>query len=182
MAKAIPTTEPLVFVAGDAWKWDKSFGLFPASDGWQLSYYFRGESDYEALWGDDVTANGDGFEVRIPTADTGPLIPGPYRLYGRVTDGTDVHTPVELRTNVLADPTVAVNAKSFYQTQLDAIEAAIGGKALTPDQRRVRVNGREVEYWDHTELERWRAHYKLMVELRRNPHARLEHGARFVNP
>ncbi len=179
MAKAIPTTEPLTFIAGDAWKWDKSFGDFPASDGWQLSYYFRGEQDYDADWASEVTANGDGFEIRILIANT-DLIPGPYRLYAVVTDGTDTHTPVELRINVLANPASAINSPSFYQVQLDAIETAIAGKALTPEQKRVRINGREVEWWDHTELEKWRAHYKLMVEIRRNPHARLQHGARFV--
>ena len=179
----IPQTEPQKFFAGDSWKWDKMLAQFPASDGWQLSYTFRGETDLVAAWGTEVTspAGEDGFEIRIDESKT-TLPPGPYRLYGRVTDGTDVHTPIERKINILANPATAVGAKSFNQTQLDAIEARIAARTLTQEQKSVQINGRSVTFADEDELKLARAHYQLLVQLERNPNVRLSHAGRFKRP
>ena len=183
MTYQIPVTEPTEWIAGDSWKWDKTLPDFPAGDGWQLTYYFRGETDYDADWGSDVTSptGEDGYEVRIDEANTA-LPPGAYRLYGRVTDGTDVHTAVELKINVVANPATAVNAKSFNARQLAAIEARMESRALTQEQRRVKINGREIEFATEDELKVAHAHYQFMVQLERDPNARLTHAARFTKP
>ena len=179
----IPQTEPQKLFAGDSWKWDKMLAQFPASDGWQLSYAFRGETDYDAAWGTEVTSPSgeDGFEIRIDESNT-DLPPGAYKLYGRVADGTDVHTPIELKINILANPATAVDAKSFSQTQLEAIEARIAARTLTQEQKSVRINGRAIEFADEDELKVARAHYKYLVELEKNPSGRLSHAARFTRP
>ena len=104
MSFEIPNTEPHKLIAGNSWQWDKTLASYPASDGWELSYQFRGETDYAAVFGSEVTSPSgeDGFEIRIVPANT-TLTPGPYILWGTVTDGTDVFTPVELKLNVLAN-------------------------------------------------------------------------------
>jgi hypothetical protein len=182
LASPTPTTEPHQLFAGDSWKWDKTLANYPASDGWQLSYAFRGETDYDAEWGTEVTSpsGSDGFEIRIPSADT-DLPPGAYKLYGRVTDGTEVETPIEVKLNILANPATAVGSKSFNATVLAAIESAISGTVLTAQQKRVRINGREIENFDPEDLEKWHAHYKHLVEIERNPTARLSQAGRFTN-
>lgn len=179
MAAEIPTTEPTTLTAGDSWRWDKTLGDYPASAGWQLSYMFRGEEDLSVPWSTLVTADGDTFEVRIPAAST-DLSPGPYRLFGRVTDGTDVFTVYNEVVAVQVNPATAVNQQSLNQRILAAIEAALEGQALTPEQKRTRVNGREIEYWEPGELMKMRGHYELLVQIERNPDARIEHEVHFT--
>jgi len=183
LAPTIPITEPLQFIAGDSWQWDKTLPDFPASDGWELSYKFRGETDYDADWGDDVTspAGEEGFEVRIPPADTIGILPGPYTLWGEVTDGTDDYTPIEWKVNILPDPKTAVNAKSFNQTVLDAIRATISGGALTDNQKSVTIHGRSIESFEIEDLENLKAEYTILVALDKNPRARLSTAGRFTN-
>lgn len=184
MAPTIPITEPLKFVAGASWQWDKVLPDFPAGDGWQLSYAFRGETDYDAAWADDVTSptGEDGFEIRIPPADTAGINPGAYVLWGTVTDGTDTYTPIEWKVNVLPDPTTAVNAKSANQTILDAIEAAISGQWTDAQQKSISIHGRSIENFGPEELEVQKAQYKIYVALEKNPQARLSSAGRFRNP
>ena len=182
MGAQIPTTEPTVFTAETTWEWDKSFTDFPASDGWQLTYYFRNleaaASDLVAAWATEVTANGDGFEIRILFGSTG-LPPGAYDLVGQITDGTKQHTPVNKRIRVLASADT-LGAKSHARIMLDAIETRQQSRVLTSEQRKVQVNGRLIEYATDVELETARAHWAYLVQLERNPNARLEHAARFV--
>ena len=184
MAYQIPESEPREWIAGDSWKWNKTLPDFPAGDGWQLSYYFRGQMDYDAVWASDVTSpvGEDGYEVRIDEANT-CLPRGAYTLWGRVTDGTDVHTVVERKINVIASPEAAVSEKSFNATCLDAIEARIAGTVLTAEQKRVKINGREIERFDDpSALDQLRAHYQHLVQLERNPNARLTHAGRMTRP
>ena len=182
MAYQIPESEPREWIAGDSWKWNKTLPDFPAGAGWQLSYYFRGETDYDADWASDVTSptGEDGYEVRIDESNTG-LAPGAYTLWGRVTDGTDVHTAVEIKINVISSPETAVDSKTFNATCLDAVEARITGTALSTEQKRIKINGREIERFEMGELEQLRAHYQHLVQLERNPNARLTHAARMTN-
>lgn len=183
MAFEIPNTEPHKLIAGNSWQWDKTLAQFPASAGWQLSYKFRGETDYDAVWGAEVTSptGEDGYETRIVPANSG-LTPGPYVLWGEVTDGTDVFTPIELKLNILPDPKTAVNAKSFNQTQLDAIETSIATGVLTAAQKSITINGRGIQTLEPKELEGWRGYYKYLVELEKNPSARLSHAAVMRRP
>ena len=182
MAPQIPITEPRQFVAGDTWKWDKTLADFPAGDGWQLSYSFRGETDLLVAWGVEVTSPSgeDGYEIRIDEAKT-ILPPGPYKLYGRLTDGTDVFTPIERKVTIVANPATVVGTKSFNQTIPDAIKATLSGGALTNAQKSVRIHGRSIDYYEPEQLEALKAQYEINVALEENPGARLESAGRFTN-
>lgn len=185
LAYDIPTTEPANFIAGDSWKWDKSLGDYPAGDGWELYYRFVSESTDSAelvtTWGvgNMVAADGDDFEVRIPKASTN-LAPGSYTLYGYVDDGTDRHSVLKKRVIVQANPASVAGTKSLAKTMLDAIDARLEARVLTSEQRRIRINGRELEYATDAELYKARSHWALMYELERNPNARLQGAARFT--
>ena len=58
MAADIPTKEPLTIRTGDTIKWTKSIDDYKASDGWSLSYSFRGTGGTI-----DITSSADGGEV-----------------------------------------------------------------------------------------------------------------------
>lgn len=150
MAADIPTTEPAELVAGDTWRWDRSFADYSPTDGWELSYAVRGPSDLDAVFGDEVTAVGGGFEIRVPAAKT-TLTPGNYQLVGFMVNGAERDTVVVCPLLVQPDPASAVNALSTDERLLAAIEAVIAGRA-TVDHEETQVNGRRVKNIPFLEL------------------------------
>lgn len=182
MAKDIPTGAPRVFTAGQTWEWDDTFGDFPASDGWELTYYFRSlsatDSDLTAAFDDQITANGDTFEVRIPFADTG-LAAGAYDLVGEITDGTKKHLVYNRRVKILQAPGTA-GSQSHARAMLAAIEARMQSRVLTAEERSWKIGEKSLEYASDDELRSAHAHWKYMVALEDNPNPRIQHAARFV--
>lgn len=184
MSVEIPNTEPVELRIGTSWDWNKTLGDFPASAGWQLTYYLRckvaASSDLTLAWGTKVTASGDEFQVRVDPADSASLTAGAYELIGVVTDGSDTYTPIVKRLVVLPAAT-ASGTKSHAQTMLDAIQARMQGRSLTQEQRRIQINSRSIEYADDAELRKSYAYWQYIVQLEENPNARLKHHGRFVN-
>ncbi len=62
MAATIPTKEPLTIRAGDTIKWTKSLDDYKASDGWTLSYSFRGTGGTI-----DITSTTEGLNIYLRT-------------------------------------------------------------------------------------------------------------------
>lgn len=180
MSYQIPTCEPTQIEAGSVAYWDITYPEFPASEGWELRYYIRGPVDLNIEWGTDVTADGAGFEVRVPAGDTDNLTTaGAYRLIGRVTLGSEVHTVYNAPLLVLADPTAAVNAKSTNRQIRDALRTAAVSAAADAPYLSVQVLGRSVTY-GRREFEAQLAHYEYLVALEENPGADIRHEAVFV--
>lgn len=183
VAYTIPTYEPSQGQAGESWFWDISYPDFPADESWELSYYLRGPVDLDFAFGTEVTA-GDGaeFEVRVPATTTDDLTAaGAYRLIGRVSKSGEVHTVYNEHFLVLADPSTAVNVKSFARQMLEAIDTAlIAGVASSAETKRLTINGRTIEYRDTADLEGRRAHYAVLVALEDNPYGSVTHVAEFV--
>lgn len=170
MGYDIPDTEPTEFTAGDSWQWDKVLSDYPPSDGWQLTYLFRGAKDYDAAWNDDVkAASGDeSYEIRIPKTDT-DLTAGTYRLIGYVENDTERHiVHDDDAVTVWANPTTAVGQGTHAERSLAIIEAAIEGR-LTDDEEEWEINGRSVKAIPIDELYRLRNHYRQEVHAERNP-------------
>lgn len=189
MSISIPNREPLLFTAGTSWDWDRSFADFPASDGWELNYRFisREASDHDIalVFGTEVTADGDGFQVRTPPAKTdtdAEVAPGTYELVGYISDGTDTYEVFRERVRVLANPAIEEGKASTARFMHDAIETAIRNKgALTAAQRRVSINNRSIEYASHEELTKALAHWKVVMLAGRSPNARLRRAAHMVS-
>lgn len=190
MTPTIPTKEPAEAHIGSPWLWDVTYSDFPADESWELAYSLRGPKDLDFDFGDEVTAesSGPGFEVRIPKATTDDLgdQPGKYRLIGRVSksgddwDGTVVYNGHLL---VLADPTTAVNAKSWNRRMLEAIRTALeDGISDSASAKRISVNGREIEYRSVEDLTRLESRFAIRVALEENPDIRVVSGAEFVRP
>ena len=62
MAATIPTKEPLTIRAGDTIEWTKSIDDYKASDGWTLSYSFRGTGGTI-----DITSTAEGLNIYLRT-------------------------------------------------------------------------------------------------------------------
>ncbi len=187
MAAEIPTTEPLVFVAGTSWDWNKTLGDFPAS-AWQLTYYFvaleAASKDLTAAWGAEVTANGDTFEVRILPADTDTEVAeGAYDLLGVVTNPTTskTHQAVNVRVRMLANPATRPGSKSLAKFMVEALETSLKGGVLTADQLKISINGRSIETAPEVDRRNELAYWKLTVLHARKPGMRLSRAAAMVD-
>lgn len=180
MAFEIPDTEPAELIAGDTWAWDKTLTDYPASDGWQLAYALRGKTRGGTLnldWDDHVTAAGDGFEVRVPAAETG-LAPDTYDLLGFVTKGAERYTPIRTRVTLLANP-ASVRSQS-HASQMVALLESVQKELAAHPHREVTRGERSWTYDDRTALATELASYRTQVLLERNPNARIQHAARFA--
>ena len=62
MAATVPTKEPLTIRAGDTIEWTKSIDDYKASDGWTLSYSFRGTGGTI-----DITNSAEGLNIYLRT-------------------------------------------------------------------------------------------------------------------
>lgn len=162
----IATGEPTTLTAGSSWQWDVTYSDYPPSDGWALTYVFRGPEDYTTQDG-ETDADGDTYQVRIPKANT-DLTAGAYRLVGYVDDGIDRFVVYDAPLTVLANPTTAVNAASHDEEMLALIDAAIESRLTgSTGVRSFTVNGRAVEYWSLEELLKLQSVYRSRVARQR---------------
>lgn len=176
MAYQIPTSEPAEGQAGESWFWDISYPDFPADESWELSYYLRGPVDADFVFGTEVTADGAGFEVRVPATTTDDITTsGAYRLIGRVSKSGEVHTVYDAHFLVRADPSTAVGAKSYNRTRLEELQAAT---TPNPGIRVVEINGRRTEYGVE-DYERQLARYTYLVAIEENPYGSVVHETVF---
>lgn len=132
MTPPIPWGEPASAVAGDTWKWQRSVPDYPASDGWALTYRFRGIGTLDVL----ATTNMDGasFLVTAAASATGRLPEGSYEWTARVSNGTETYTVDSGRLAVLADfAAVAGGARQPHiERALALVEAQIEQVLATP--------------------------------------------------
>ena len=89
MAADIPTKEPLTIRAGNTIQWTKSIDDYKASDGWTLSYSFRGTGGTI-----DITssADGDDHAISIAATTTTAYTAGFHDVIGYVEKGSDRYT------------------------------------------------------------------------------------------
>lgn len=126
---------PKRFTAGETVTWSKSVENFKASDGWTLTYYFRGPGSLDV----EATADGQDFAVTITSTLSTPLAPGRYDWQAWVSkDG--IKSVIDSGTSdVLAGLSGAVegyDSRSTAKKILDAIDALVAGST---DVRHKRV-------------------------------------------
>jgi hypothetical protein len=164
----IPSIEPEVARAGDTWKWSKSFASYPVSEGWALSYSFRGAS---VLLDADVTiqANVVDWSVSVAANKTAPLIPGTYRWAAFVTKAGERYTADEgvLVVERNLSTAAAGDALSHAEKTLAIVEAALAGR-LTADIEEYLINGKQVRKIGVPELKKLRKQYRNEVWRQRN--------------
>lgn len=182
MPHDVPDSEPTEIRAGESWQWDRTLSEHPPSDGWTLKYALRGPTD------GDITAStsDETYEIREAPGNT-DFTPGHYRLVGYVQkesggEVTEREVIYEGTVHVLPNPITAVNSKTHAEKVYESITAMIEGTA-SKEQRRLRINGREIERISISELLRLRNVYADQVRMERHP-GQLSPGveARFARP
>ncbi|HEY8562802.1 MAG TPA: hypothetical protein VIL74_20660 [Pyrinomonadaceae bacterium] len=117
------------FTIGESLSWEKSFSDYPASDGWTVTYYFRG-----AGTGFDVvgTASGDDFEFTVAGTVTAGCAAGKYYYQAFATKGSESFLVDKGEANVLTGfgsvaTGTTVDNRSEVKKTLDAIDARLQG-------------------------------------------------------
>ena len=162
--------EPGEIVKGDkaAWRRDDLVSDYPSIDGWALSYrvvWLGGVTVTVAL-----TADGSGWKA---LADAATWTVGQADWFLQATHATLGKTTVARGTfTVLPDPAAAgagYDPRSHARKVLDAVEAAIEGRASKTDMETTLADGRSIRRLSHKELLDMRDSYaaKVRAEERR---------------
>ena len=157
----IPLTEPTEFFPGDTltWKRQDLSDDYPASDGWSLTYYFRGP---EGKFDIAASADGDNFSVSVLPDITTTYKSGDYIWSAKVGLGTDVYSVDNGACTVkvdLATKGAGYDPRSHVKKVLDALEAALVKKA-SKDQLETDIDGVSIKRMSPEELRAWRKEYK----------------------
>lgn len=163
MAPSIPTCEPDILYAGDTYKFTKQINDYPSSDGWTLTYSFRGPTNLPDI---TATVSGSGYAITIASAATALLAPGTYGWAARVTKSGETYT-VGWGTLTVALVSNAVETV-WEESVLAALKASYAGRA-TADMEQYTINGRSVTKTKGTELLKMIAKFEWRVWKLRNP-------------
>lgn len=157
----VPEYLPDQLRAGDTWKWTRSAPAdFPATD-WTLTYQFQGPSKFSI----DATADGTDYAISKPATETIAVLPGVYRWFSYVDDGTDRYQQEAGSLTILPDlETVQAgyDARSHARRTLALIEDAIEKMATNPAFM-VSVAGQSYTKENLPELYRMRQNYQREV-------------------
>ena len=139
------TTLPAIITAGDSIAWTLTRDDFPASDGWTLSFVFINSSSKIAM---SSTADGDRHAIAIEATTTAVYVPGKYTYAGFATRGTVRHTiergSIEVLPNLATQTTY--DGRAWYDKAIEALEAAIAGRANKTQMSQVLPNGVQVQH------------------------------------
>lgn len=127
-------------------------GVLYSADTWQLRYVLRGPAALE--W--DAAAEGYGWRVILTAEVSAQLPPGDYAWAVQLLDGEIRRTADRGRLRVLPDPAsleAGAEIRTPAEIALAECEAAISGwKSSGGSSKRWKINGREEEYRDISEL------------------------------
>lgn len=171
---AAPNTEPTTIIAGDLTQWRKEdYAVYALGGAHSLVYTFRPAGGGPHV---DVTATVSGSEFRVAmlgsVTDTMP----PGRWYWsaylvRTSDSSRVQVDdgeVIVEAN---RQTNAADTRSHARRTLDAIEAAIEGRA-TDTVQSYTIGGRQINKMDAKELMTWRNYYRNEVQAEEDANRR----------
>lgn len=168
----IPVNEPLSIRSGNTVKWRKSLSDFPANDGWALTYVLTLQSDFSKRLSKAAVQDSADFVTTLTAADTAALPAGTYNLFGSVSKSGERYDvfagTIEIKPDLAALTTG--DHRSDIKRKLDAIEAAIEGKA-TVDQLSLSINGRSITRYSLAEMlvlrDRLKADYQKELQAER---------------
>ena len=144
------TAVPATITAGDSIAWTITRDDFPASDGWALSFVFINGSAKIAM---ASTADGDRHAIAVDATTTAVYVPGKYTYAGFATKGTVRHTIERGHLEVLPDlaAQATYDGRAWYDKAIEALEAAIAGRADKTQMSQVLPNGVQVQHLKLTE-------------------------------
>jgi hypothetical protein len=201
VAAEIPTFEPAEIIIGETVKWRISFTGYSPVDGWALTYYLRGAGAGFNLTEDDcIAVDGTGWLVTIPAVTTTPegedppppgpatdqLTAGDYYREAWVEKADEKYRvssgkTIAKQSLATVETDEAYDGRSAVKKTLDAIRAAIAGRATAAEQSRTVANT-TIQFMTMQDLmiaeTRWQQLYNQ--EVRRARAARGESAFRMV--
>lgn len=186
MAPTTPVGIPSLLVAGDTWKWTQTYGDFPISESWALSYHIRGKDrlNWDSSW---VTDDGTTHTIEIPSATTALLAAGGYTWQARVTDGSETYTAEDGVLTIEPDPEAATAGafQSHAERMVDVIESEIEARitGVGSAHEDYMIAGRQIRKIPIGELKGMLGRYRSEVRRQKHPAQFMRHiHARFVTP
>jgi hypothetical protein len=160
---SIPENVPSSLTVGDLWQWTRDLDDYPAGT-WTLTYYFSNAFGSFSAAG---SASGTTHSFSVAAATTATYTPGRYQVRARVVNGLSSFTleDEEGWLDLERNPALAgaTDVRSWARRTLDAIEAALEGKA-SQDQLSMSVGGRSIARIPPKDLMDWRD--RLRSEVR----------------
>lgn len=149
---------------GDTWTWARSLTDYTPGT-WTLTYYFEKE-DY-SFSVTCTSSSGSHLATVLPAANASYL-PGRYRFYGRVSDGTNSYTVLSGETNVLPNPATSGNRdyRTKAQRTLEALENLWEKRA--GGRRQVTVDGITVTFDSQEDVMRALSRARAEVQAEQN--------------
>lgn len=125
----IPLEEPTEITQGLTAKWTREdlVSDYPATT-WTLTYYFVGPT----AWSKAASADGSNFDVTISATETAALLPGRYKLYGRVSAAGELYEVYNADLVVNEDPAameMGQEQRSWARICRDNLRAAVQGSS-----------------------------------------------------
>ena len=149
----IPVNEPLSIRSGNTVKWRKSLSDYPANDGWALTYTLTLQSDFSKRLQVAAVVDGADFVTTLTAVQTAAMPAGTYNLFGSVSKSGERYDvfagTIEIKPDLAS--LLTGDHRSDIKRKLDAIEAAIEGKA-TVDQLSLSINGRSITRYSLAEM------------------------------
>jgi len=149
---------PSQIVNGDSYSWTYSNSTYPYTSSWRLTYTLV-KSGVKI----QIVATGSGADhlVEIPGTTTDDYTVGEYDWQAHITNGTERYMVLSGVLEVVADfatQTSGLDARSHTKIVLDALEAAIEGRA-SKTQLKQSVGEGSVEHMTLSEQVRMRDIY-----------------------
>ena len=137
-------------------------GDYPAADGWAVAMAIAPDSGGTVT---SVSASDDGGEwvVTLTAAASAALSPGVHGWAIRASKAGFRETILAGSLLVEADIAADTDRRSHARRVLDAVEAAIEGRATSADLEYVFADGRSIKMMGHDELYRMRDRYRREV-------------------
>lgn len=174
MAPVTQAGLPNALLAGDSLIFTATYAEYPQSEGWTLSYSFRGVGTLETAASEVVAGSGGAWTITIPAARTAPLPAGTYQWFA-VQTGSGSYagrrdTVESGRINVSLDPASALAGDYRAQSEkdLEAVRAALSGR-VTDDLSSYMIGGRQVVLIPIRELVALESRLKREVWRLQNP-------------
>lgn len=138
----------------------------PASEGWTVTVIARGVGPYDVV----AIADGDKHVILMPT----DMPAGDYWYQVFAEKGALKHMPLEGQFTVqpnLSSQAAGYDGRTEAKKALDAINAVLAKKATT-DQKKYKINNRELERMSVGELQKLRSFFVMKVRRENGKAAR----------
>lgn len=137
---------PSKITAGTSVSWLVSLPAFSASDGWTLTYTLVSPSAQVQV---TSTPSGVDHLFEIPLADSADWSPGKYSWQSHASNGTERYQvdagTVEIVTDY-AGATTGTDTRTWLDKAIEALQAAIAGRASATQLTQSLPNGLQVQH------------------------------------